>query len=398
MLDQPDLLCLSHLRWSPAYPRAQQLLRRCARDRRVYFVEPPVLDTDSEVTLERVADDGGVVVCVPHLPAGIEPAQAEAHLAYLLDQLVAREDLQRPVLWLDSPALLAACHHLSARAVVYDCVDPAPLGGDAPARVVDRERLLLAHADLVLTPSHALHERLRGEHPAAHAVPSAIDPAPLARARALVPEPDDQAAIPHPRIGYAGPIDARLDLALVELVAMMRPELHFVFLGDTAELEAASLPQAPNLHWLGARRPDQLPAYLAGWEVAMLPLVRPGRPELASPTAAPSFLAAGCAVVATSARDVVRPWGEQGLAWIGDSPAAFACAIDNALAEERDRRLARVDRFLAEAGWDHVWDDVWSLIEAAARTRARRARPAAAPTAGAGSVASVAFARLDQED
>jgi UDP-galactopyranose mutase len=368
-----DLVCFSHLRWGSAFQRPQQLLTRAARTNRVYFVEQPILD-GGPPRIELTTTDEGVVVVVPHLPEATPIDLGEIWQRRLLDRLVEGERLSRAVHWYYTPMALAFTHHLPARAVVYDCTDELSLLPDASPALLHREELLLGHADVVFTGGQSLYEHKRRRHPNTHAFLSGVDVPHFARARGPMSEPADQATIPHPRVGYSGVIDARIDLALLAAVADARPDVHLVMLGPVVDVDPETLPIRPNLHWLGDKTYQEQPRYLAGWDVAMLPFARNGATRFMSPTRTSEYLAAGKPVVSTSIRDVVRPYGEHGLAWIADSASAFAAAIGNALAEDPARRIARADQFLAEQSWDRTWAEMWDLVESSLQARASAAQ------------------------
>jgi hypothetical protein len=117
------------------------------------------------------------------------------------------------------------------------------------------------------------------------------------------------------------------------------------------------------------RRYDELPAYIAGWDVAMMPFARNESTRYISPTKTPEYLAAGRPVVSTSIRDVIEPYQRLGLARIADTPADFVAAIEAAMAESTAQRLARADRFLADRSWDHTWAAMDALVDQAVAQR-----------------------------
>ena len=154
-----------------------------------------------------------------------------------------------------------------------------------------------------------------------HGFPSSIDFDHFAQARrAGDPEPADQAAIPHPRLGFFGVIDERMDIDLVAGVADLRPDWHFVMIGPVVKIDPATLPRRANIHWLGGKSYEDLPRYLAGWDVGFMPFALNESTRFISPTKTPEFLAAGVPVVSTPITDVVRPYGEKGLVEIAETP------------------------------------------------------------------------------
>jgi UDP-galactopyranose mutase len=200
------------------------------------------------------------------------------------------------------------------------------------------------------TGGHSLYEYKcqTAQHRNIHPFPSSVDVRHFARARERQPDPADQVAIPHPRAGFFGVIDERMDYVLIDALARLRPDLHLVMIGPVVKVDPALLPRHPNIHWLGAKTYDELPSYLAGWDVALLPFARNDATRFISPTKTPEYLAAGKPVVSTSIRDVVTPYGNRGLAAIADTATAMLAAIDRVLAADPAFRLAQADAALAD--------------------------------------------------
>jgi len=375
----PDVVCLSHLRRNFVFQRPQHLMSACARDRRVLFFEEAVHDgRPAGVAVEQ---HGQVIVVTPHLPRGLDPRHEPALLRALLDDQLATHGLSRFILWYYTPMAVPFSRHLRPAAVVYDCMDELSAFALAPRGLRALESELLDMADLVFTGGQSLYEAKRHLHPSVHPFPSSVDVGHFARARAPQPDPDDQAAIPRPRLGFFGVIDERMDLALLDGIALARPDWHLVLLGPTVKVDPATLPSRPNIHYLGQKSYGELPVYLAGWDVALLPFARNEATRYISPTKTPEYLAAGRPVVSTSIRDVVRPYGQLALVRIADRVEDFVAAIAAALAEPPTRRLEAVDTFLRNMSWDHTWQQMRRLMDAAVRD-ARPARAAATDRVG----------------
>jgi UDP-galactopyranose mutase len=338
-------------------------MTRCARDRRVFFVEEPICDAAATAPRMSVERCGAVTVAVPHLPEGMSPAERDAAQRLLLDGLIGAECISDYVLWYYTPMALAFTAHLSPLTVVYDCMDELSAFKGAPPVLKDREAELLARASLVLTGGQSLYEAKRHQHPNIHPVPSSVDVAHFSQARAATTDPGDQASIPRPRLGFFGVLDERLDSALIDAVALARPEWHIVMLGPVVKIDAALLPRRPNIHYLGAKQYHELPQYVAGWDVALLPFARNESTRFISPTKTPEYLAAGRPVVSTSIRDVVRPYGQQGLVRIADEAPAFVRACMAAMAEDAVARVTRADAFLRQTSWDGTWRRIRLMLE-----------------------------------
>ncbi len=362
-----DLVCLSHLRWHFVFQRPQHLMTRFARERRVFFVEEPV--AAETAGLDVRLESSGVCVVTPQLPTGLSPEAETATQRRLLTAFFARQRIRSFVLWYYTPMMLRFTDHLDPLAIVYDCMDDLSGFAGAPPGLVKEERRLLERADVVMTGGHSLYEAKRDMHPNVHAVPSSVDVAHFAQARTASEGPPDQAAIARPRLGFFGVIDERMDLDLVRGVAAARPVWHIVLVGPVIKIDPASVPAAPNVHALGGKRYDELPAYIAGWDVALLPFARNRATRFISPTKTPEYLAAGKAVVSTSITDVVRPYGERGLVRIADTVPDFVEAVEKALRERPGPRQAAADAFLARMSWDATWRRMRNLVDGAVRAR-----------------------------
>lgn len=359
-----DVLCLSHLRWGFVHQRPNHLMMRWARDRRVFFLEEPIFDAPSpRIDLELI--EGNLQRVVPHLPPGLPHELAERTQQRLVESLIQRERLRNLIAWYYTPMAIAWSRHLHASVTVYDCMDELSHFRNAPAALCERERDLFGRADLVFTGGQSLYEAKRLHHPRVYAFPSSVDAEHFAAARHHRgrghAEPPDQRAIPRPRLGFFGVIDERMDLELLRGVAELRPDLQLVMIGPTAKIDPASLPRYPNVHWLGNKRYEELPSYLAGWDVAIMPFARNDATKFISPTKTLEYLAAGRPVVSTSIRDVVRPYGEQRLARIADEPRAFVAAVDAALRDPL-HNPAR-EAFLAQTSWDKTFSRMRGLVE-----------------------------------
>jgi glycosyltransferase involved in cell wall biosynthesis len=376
-----DLICFSHLRWNFVFQRPQHLLTRCARERRVFFFEEPILDAEIP-RLELSRDSSGVVVAVPHLPAGLAPQTLQRELRQLLDGMMVGQRVTRYILWYYTPMSLGFSNHLRPAALVYDCMDELSGFAGAPSGLRDAEQQLLSAADVVFTGGQSLYESKRHMHANVHAFPSSVDVAHFARARNAPRDPADQAGIPGPRLGFFGVIDERLDIDLVAALAAARPDWQLVFVGPVVKIDPAKLPRQANVHYLGPKDYSELPAYISGWDVALLPFARNDATRFISPTKTPEYLAAGRPVVSTSIRDVVRPYGERGLARIADTPADFIAAVAAALAEPAAPRRRAADAWLARMSWEMTWAAMWDQVEEAVTQRAGISAPSHPPDAG----------------
>ena len=361
-----DVLCFSHLRWNFVFQRPQHLMTRCARERRVFFIEEPVVAPEIKSHLQ-VEAHASVNVVVPQIPEGLTSPARRSTLRRLLDDFMKAARIHDYLLWYYTPMALEYTDHLSPSAIVYDCMDELSAFQGAPATLKEREANLMRRSSLVLLGGRSLYEAKKNQHKNIHPFPSSVDIAHFGKARRIVIDPPDQASIPHPRLGFFGVIDERLDIGLLDGVAAARPDWHLIMLGPVVKIDPASLPQRPNIHYLGSKQYEALPAYVATWDVALLPFARNAATQFISPTKTPEYLAAGKPVVSTSIRDVVRPYGEQGLARIADDVDGFVRACSAAMVEDAAARITQADAFLRHTSWDGTWNQIRSLVHDAMR-------------------------------
>jgi UDP-galactopyranose mutase len=204
-----------------------------------------------------------------------------------------------------------------------------------------------------------------------------VDVLHFVQARSLEPDFREQAEIPRPRLGYAGVIDERIDLDLLEQVAAERPSWQFVMIGPTAKISPDSLPSRPNIHWLGMRDYGDLPKYFAGWDVGMMPFALNDSTRFISPTKTPEYLSAGLPVVSTPIRDVVRLYGELGLARIAHSAAEFIAHAEQVMSVDMCLKWReRADEFLKGISWDSVWSRMNELLDGLLKEAAQPSRQA----------------------
>ena len=359
-----DLICFSHLRWGFVFQRPQHLMSRFARTRRVFFIEEPIFEPGEPHWRGTLCPETGVHVYTPVLPESLTGAQIADTQKRLIALLFTEQHISDYIAWYYTPMAREFAANLKPRAVIYDCMDELSAFSGAPPAMRLHEQELFRVTDLVFTGGASLFESKRKQHPSVHLFPSSVDVAHFASARSIANDPEDQSQIPHPRIGYAGVIDERMDLKLLEQVARQRSDWHIVLLGPVAKIDEGSLPRAANIHYLGMKQYQELPTYLSGWDVAILPFAQNDSTRFISPTKTPEYLAAGLSVVSTPIRDVVRPYGDLGLVSIAGAASDFVSAIASFLSRAPDPDFrARVDQLLSQSSWEKTWSGMNELIE-----------------------------------
>ncbi|MDP9162572.1 MAG: glycosyltransferase, partial [Pseudomonadota bacterium] len=363
----PTLLCFSHLRWEFVVQRPQHLMNRFARTAPVVIWEEPI-DAEEGASpslhIRPTADNPRVTLITPRLPQGGSEEQRDATLKALLDGYLAGVpgDL---VAWYYTPMMLPFSRHLTPVCTVYDAMDELANFRFAPPMLLELERELLERSDVVFTGGYSLYESKKQKHGNVHPFPSSVDRAHFAKARGTVSEPADQAAIARPRLGFYGVIDERIDLELIAAVADARPDWQLIMVGPVVKISEEELPRRANIHWLGGRSYDELPAYLSGWDVALMPFAINAATRFISPTKTPEYLAAGVPVVSTPIRDVKRHYERVAGVRIAGTADQFiaGCEAQLALRASGDRWLAEVDGLLSTMSWDITQARMAALID-----------------------------------
>lgn len=364
-----ELICFSHLRWGFVYQRPQHLLTRFARLGPVHVWEEPEYGYFDAPGIRSATPAPQLQVITPTLPQHLQ--HSEESLAVereLLERYVADAEIADFVAWYYTPMALRFTQGLKPNVTVYDCMDELSAFQGAPPALVEEEKQLFVKADVVFAGGASLYASKRTQHGNVHLFSSSVDRDHFSAARIAQDDPEDQQQIPHPRIGFYGVLDERLDRDLVRDVAAAHPEWHLVLLGPVVKIREDELPQSSNIHYLGQKTYAQLPAYLANWDVAMLPFARNASTRFISPTKTPEYLAGGKPVVSTPITDVVTPYADLGLVRIGESPEEFAHAIAASLTHPNGALEEKRDAFLADLSWDKTFEGMWQEIQRCMQT------------------------------
>ncbi len=359
------IIVFCHLRWDFVYQRPQQLLSRLAKHYKIAFVEEPVFH-DGDSFLHTSTPAPNVTVHRPHTPVqapGFHDDQIPL-LQPLLAELYRDDDA--PIVWFYTPMALPLLPLLSpqhAGLVVYDCMDELSAFKNPPKQLLQRETALLKIADLVFTGGPSLYEAKRGRHDNAHCFPSSVDAVHFQRALDRGNDHPLHAAIPGPRLGYYGVIDERFDAGLIAALADAHPEWQLVLVGPVVKIDPASLPQRENIHYLGQQSYQELPRFLAGWDVCLLPFALNEATRYISPTKVLEYMAAELPAVSTAIKDVEDPYSD--IVRVAHSHEEFIDACEAALAMTPVLRSALAEKMRAvveTTSWDATADAMRALL------------------------------------
>jgi UDP-galactopyranose mutase len=367
------IVVFAHLRWDFVYQRPQHLLSRLSARHRVLYVEEPI-DGGHEPDQLILSETSGITVVRPRLSSlgARTPADVRSATRRLLTTLMDAEEIVDPVAWVYTPMAEPLIDAVEPALVVYDCMDELSLFLGAPAEMVELEEALLRRADLVFTGGVSLYEAKQRRHPRVHCFPSSVDAAHFGQARRRRgPEPGSEPADGSaPRLGFYGVLDERLDLAILEALAVAHPEWQIDMVGPTVKIDPARLPQQSNIHYRGQRPYEELPKFLAQWDVCLLPFALNDATRFISPTKTLEYMAAERPIVSTPIADVANAYAH--IVYLAGTPAEFVAACERAIAaspEERAERIAAARAVLARTSWDATVAGMSRLIDDALDAR-----------------------------
>jgi len=295
-----DMIVFCHLRWQFVYQRPQHIISRMAKDQKVLMVEEPIHFNEIE---ENTAI---ITVVTPQLNI-LQPKVRDIEaIAALLPKYVRNKNIS--IGWFYSASFSPLLASLSFDTIVYDCMDELSLFKGAPQILIDQEKYLMANATVVFTGGKSLYKSKKEMHNNVYCFPSSVDEAHFAQAKNGIALPEEIAQIKRPVVGYFGVIDERIDLDLLKESAAKLPDVSFVMIGPLAKIEDSDLPKGHNIHYLGMKSYDELPAYLKAFDIAMMPFALNDATKFISPTKTLEYMAAGKPIISTKIKDVVRDY------------------------------------------------------------------------------------------
>ena len=360
-----NLICFSHLRWNFVYQRPQHILSRFSNEYVTYYVEEYIIN-DFEDGYSMYKTNENVLVVTPHLNAEtFSEVDKNQRIRTILQNLFDEEEIQNYIFWYYTPMALAFTKKFTPKVTIFDCMDELSAFKFAPQELKTLEQELLAKANIVFTGGNSLYEAKKNQHHNIFSFPSSIDKQHFGQARNEIEQHNDQTNIPYPRLGFFGVIDERFDIDMIEKAATLKPDWQFVLIGPVVKIDPATLPRNSNIHYLGGKSYQELPTYLSGWDISLIPFAINESTKYISPTKTPEYLAAGKPVISTPIRDVVYPYGENDLVHIvNDANELVEKASEELAQKDKSEWLERVDNYLNDISWDLTCSKMNKLIKA----------------------------------
>lgn len=358
-----DIICFSHLRWNFVFQRPQHLLTRWAKETRVFYFEEPIIGNYESNFLKTIYSKNlKLTVITPHIKENTNENDINLYLKDSVREIIKWYNVSDYLLWYLTPMAVEFTGDLHPKTIVYDSMDELSAFKGAHPNMLKNENTLFKMADVVFTGGYHLYEFKKNRHHNIHPIPSSIDQAHFESGLGGI-DPADQAPIPFPRVGFFGVLDERLDIDLLDGLALKMPDYHFVMIGPVVKIDPASLPRHENIHYLGQKSYQELPAYLAHWDVAFLPFAKNDSTRFISPTKIPEYLSANKPVVSTSIRDVIVPYGEMGMVEIADKVDDFSSAIKRMMTQRENTNWQKmVNEHLKTNSWDLTWTKMKNII------------------------------------
>lgn len=349
-----DMLIFCHLRWQFVYQRPQHLISRMSKNMKVLLIEEPIeYHPEDKSTANLIVINDNLHILQPKVK-DIES------IADILPEYIKSKSAG--IGWFYSPSFTPLLSSLHFDVIIYDCMDELSLFKGAPKHLINQEKYLMSHADIVFTGGKSLYESKKEMHPNVYCFPSSVDEAHFAKAQNGIEIPADVSDLKGPIVGYFGVIDERIDLQLLHETAKLLPNASFVMIGPLAKIDEADLPRENNIHYLGMRSYNELPNYLKAFDIAIMPFAINDATKYISPTKTLEYIAAGKPIISTKITDVVRDYSN--CVMLIDTPTEFAKAI-TFLYDNKDEQLCMPIEYyeiLKNTSWDATAEKMQSII------------------------------------
>jgi glycosyltransferase involved in cell wall biosynthesis len=363
-LKNETIICLAAAGWDGMWARAQQLMSIFAgQGNRVLYVDPPItwlsplknpsLRQGKYDSLRRVEENIWVYSPPVTVPFGniyrMVNRFNQRRLSSSLKKVCRTLGWQPTIYWTYLPNTVDLPVP-EEPLLLYDCADEhtAFPGLIKKETVAGMERELFAKAGVALTSAGELWQKKKAQAPGLLLAPNGADV--LHFQQALKPElmvPPELASLPRPVLGYVGAVSNWLDQRLLADAAGARPHWSWVLIGPV-DTDVAPLKSLPNVHLLGRKNYSELPAYLKGMDVALIPFAINELTRGVNPVKLYEYLAAGKPVVSADLPEV-RPF--QPLVAVYQNQGEFMDRLEEALAGDAGDKIAARVRLAEDNSW-----------------------------------------------
>jgi glycosyltransferase involved in cell wall biosynthesis len=271
------------------------------------------------------------------------------------------------VLVTGSPPSAPVVGAIGEDASIYFCMDDfLHLPGTSPAMLAPLEQALLGRVDALVATAQRLLETKRPRTGRRYYLPQGVNYEHFATPR---PCPDELRDLPRPIIGFAGGVSAALDGTTIRALAAAFPSGSIVLVGPVAVDTTAIA--APNVHLLGPRGYDELPAYVQAFDVGIVPYIENEWTRAVDPLKVLEYLAAGIPTVASNLPEIAKYAAVAHAVPLGPT---FVQAVHDALSTARSGEPGRA--VAAANTWQHRADRFLEIVDTVlAETSTHEAAP-----------------------
>jgi glycosyltransferase involved in cell wall biosynthesis len=368
-----------HLCWDWVWQRPQQFISRLSKRHKILFVETigPDAELASPVARFRIAKDfPNVTLLRLQFPLWrwSNARYVDDERRRIVQEFVAGPvagQFDHPVQWFYDPMTVRCfAGQMGEILTVYDCMDELSKFKEAPPEILEREAELLRQADVVFTGGRKLFESKSRFHKNCHFYGCGVDWQHFGRALAEdTAVPKEVASLKKPVLGYFGVIDERMDYELIGRLAKENPDWSIAMVGPVLKVKEEDFPKYQNLHWLGKKDYEELPALCKGFDVCLMPFALNESTEYINPTKALEYMATGRPIVSTAVADVVHNFGS--VIQIGSNPDEFIAHCRKALDQPDPKTIAAGLQMARENSWESIVAKLENHVNEALRTRSR---------------------------
>ncbi|HBE74139.1 MAG TPA: glycosyltransferase family 1 protein [candidate division Zixibacteria bacterium] len=382
MLQGHDIVCFSN-DWRQARVDRHHIMEILARHNRILWINsiglrrPMASRSDLGKAfrklawflrgMERVRENIWVVSPLA-LPFHGHRTADRINRALLVLQLrlhMRRLGFRRPILWTFLPNVAGVVGRLGEKLSLYSLTDDFPeFTGVDREGIARQERELMERCDLTVASAQRLAEKKRLPGKNIPVVPHGVQFSHFARALSMGRKdwPADIRDVPHPIVGFFGEISDWIDTAAMAGIARARPDWSLVLLGRLAPEagEMDGLLGLPNVHWLGQKDFQTLPAYCAAFDAALIPMKVNELTLSVNPLKLREYLAAGVPVVSAPLPEVKQYSDAIRLA---STVEEYVREIGSLLKLDRRALSPRLSARVAGEGWEARVEELSGLIE-----------------------------------
>lgn len=352
-----DMIVFSHLRWEFVFQRPQHLISKFAKHWNILFVE-------------EATPTGSLYQPLKNITV-FQPKSNGRGIYQEISKFIKRfpDGVHPKVAWFYSASFVDILDQIKPEAIVYDCMDELSAFKGAPSQLKSQERILLKQADIVFTGGKSLYETKKELHDNVFCFPSSVDRGHFKKTLSpFTKTPSDLQHIPKPIAIFYGVLDERFDIELLKKTAWLRPDVSFVIIGPVVKIDQKDMPTSPNIYYLGQRNYKELPAYLKGSDVALIPFALNESTQYISPTKTLEYMAAGLPIISTPIYDVVRDYKHA--VSIVSNAEEMSLSLSKYLNEvpiESKQRLQTYQTILDNTSWDKtasvMFDEIKNVLE-----------------------------------